>query len=82
MAAAQTLNPEDRSLGVDRVLAILRRRAWIVIPLFAMGVTGTLSLACFLPDLYRSSATVLVERQQVPEDFVRSTITREVALQR
>jgi len=28
-----------------------------------------------LPSLYRSTATVLVERQQVPEAFVRPTVT-------
>jgi polysaccharide chain length determinant protein (PEP-CTERM system associated) len=78
MTAAQTISQEDRSVGVDRVLSILRRRAWVVIPVGAAAVTATLSIAFFLPNLYRSSATVLVERQQVPEDFVRSTITREV----
>jgi polysaccharide chain length determinant protein (PEP-CTERM system associated) len=29
----------------------------------------------FLPNVYRSTATVLVDRQQIPETFVRSTVT-------
>jgi uncharacterized protein involved in exopolysaccharide biosynthesis len=32
----------------------------------------------FLPDVYQSTATVLVECQQVPEEFVRSTVTSEI----
>src|SRR5207249_1580369 len=32
----------------------------------------------FLPDIYRSTATVLVERHQVPETFVRSSVTGEL----
>ena len=29
----------------------------------------------FLPDVYQSAATVLIERQQIPDDLVRSTVT-------
>ncbi len=76
--AAQTSKAEDGDIGLERVVSILRRRAWLMVPLAAATITATLSLAVFLPDIYRSGATVLVERQQVPEDFVRSTVTREV----
>jgi polysaccharide chain length determinant protein (PEP-CTERM system associated) len=34
-----------------------------------------ISLAAFLPGLYRSTVTVLVERQQVPENYVQATVT-------
>src|SRR3989475_4088491 len=36
------------------------------------------SVAMFLPDIYRSTAAVLVERHQVPETFVRSSVTGEL----
>src|SRR5262249_15995413 len=36
------------------------------------------SIVAFLPDLYRASAKLLVESQQVPEEFVRSTVTTAV----
>jgi polysaccharide chain length determinant protein (PEP-CTERM system associated) len=34
----------------------------------------------FLPDVYQSTATILVERQQVPEAFVQATVTSGVDL--
>lgn len=77
MPAAQAINSGDQKVRIDRVLAILRRRAWLVTVLVAAAVTVTLSVVFFLPDIYRSSTTVLVERQRVPEEFVRSTINRE-----
>jgi polysaccharide chain length determinant protein (PEP-CTERM system associated) len=36
------------------------------------------SLVVFPPNIYRSAATVLAERQQVPEFFVRATVTSAI----
>ena len=30
---------------------------------------------CLLPSIYESSSTILIEEQQIPEEFVRSTVT-------
>jgi polysaccharide chain length determinant protein (PEP-CTERM system associated) len=38
-------------------------------------MSAAVSLIIFLPNLYRSTATVLVDRQQVPETLVASTVT-------
>ncbi len=56
---------------------VWRRRKWLAIVVFALSFAGALSVVKFLPKLYRSAATVLVERQQVSEAFVRSAITSE-----
>ena len=61
-------------LGLD----IWSRRQWLAVVVFALMLAGTASVATFLPDIYRSTATVLVERHQVPETFVRSSITGEL----
>lgn len=47
------------------------------------GITlGVLLLLVFLwPPSYRSSATILIESQEIPQDFVRSTITSYAAEQ-
>src|SRR5881397_972283 len=42
---------------------------------FVLPLTAGVSVITFLPNLYRSTATVLVDRQQIPETFVRSTVT-------
>lgn len=58
----------------ERVRAAWRRRRALVAFAFLVPFTVTVTLAVCLPDVYQSAATVLVERQQVPESFVRSAI--------
>jgi polysaccharide biosynthesis transport protein len=53
----------------------LRRR---LLPMLLTGVTVLLLAALaarFWPPTYRSTGTILIEQQQIPEDFVRSAIT-------
>src|SRR5438132_1261637 len=61
--------------GLDTVLAIWSRRKWLAIIGFVFPLTAAASVVTFLPNVYRSTATVLVDRQQIPETFVRSTVT-------
>jgi polysaccharide chain length determinant protein (PEP-CTERM system associated) len=60
---------------LDTVLAVWSRRKWLGVLVAAVPLAFGASLVAFLPNIYRSSATVLVDRQQVPEAFVRSTVT-------
>jgi polysaccharide biosynthesis transport protein len=48
--------------GVDTALASFMRRKWIAVAVFALVLSGALSFAKALPNLYQSTATVLVER--------------------
>jgi polysaccharide chain length determinant protein (PEP-CTERM system associated) len=61
--------------GLGMLLAVWSRRKWLAILVFAVPACAAISLIMFLPNVYRSTATVLVDRQQVPEAFVRSTVT-------
>src|SRR5262245_37385727 len=61
--------------GLDTVWAIWTRRKWLIIVAFLGPLAAALSLVAFLPEIYQSTATILVERQQVPEAFVQSTVT-------
>jgi protein tyrosine kinase modulator len=67
----------DSAMGLQlaRVLAVWRRRKWLGILPFAAVLCATATITVFLPNTYRASATVLVVDQQVPVDFVRSTVT-------
>ena len=67
-----------KGAGLERILAVWSRRKWLAIPVFALPFAIAISAILSLPSLYRSTATVLVERQQVPESFVRSTVTSEL----
>jgi polysaccharide chain length determinant protein (PEP-CTERM system associated) len=63
---------------LDRILGVWRRRKWVAIAVFAAPVAVLIGLVTSLPNIYRAAATVLVERQQVPESFVRPTVTGEI----
>ena len=69
--------PEEarKGAGLDLLFAVWSRRKWLAILAFAAPLSVAISLITFLPNVYRSTATVLVERQQVPETFVQSTVT-------
>jgi polysaccharide chain length determinant protein (PEP-CTERM system associated) len=64
--------------GLERMQAIWSRRKWLALVAFALPLAAATGLISGLPNLYRSTATVLVERQQVPEAFVRPTVTNEI----
>ncbi len=61
--------------SLDSVLAVWSRRRWLAILAFVLPFSAGVSVVAFLPNLYRSTAAVLVDRQQIPEAFVRSTVT-------
>src|ERR1700730_17550438 len=60
--------------GIDLVLNVLRRRKWIGVAAFAAGFSLAAPFAVFLPDIYRGTATVIVDSQQAPSSFVRGAV--------
>lgn len=62
-------------LGLEDLAAILRRRKRpLMVP---MGVILGLAaaLAFLLPPMYRSEATILIERQSIPSELIKTTVT-------
>ncbi|PYO02291.1 MAG: hypothetical protein DMD91_04600 [Candidatus Rokuibacteriota bacterium] len=68
------MKPNEESV-LDVILAVWKRRKWLGVVAFLLPFTLAIGLIAFLPSIYRSTATVLVDRQQVPEAFVRPTVT-------
>ena len=64
--------------NLDLALDAWSRRKWLALLVFAAVSGGVVTGALSLPNLYRASATVLVERQQVTEAFVRPSVTAEL----
>jgi polysaccharide chain length determinant protein (PEP-CTERM system associated) len=57
------------------LLAIVRRRKKsLILPAVAVIVLAGL-VALLLPPIYRSTATILIEEQEIPTDFVMTTVT-------
>jgi polysaccharide chain length determinant protein (PEP-CTERM system associated) len=71
-------NVFENGLSPDLILDMLRRRLWLVIVLFSVILTLSVSLIVPLPNIYTARALILVEGQQIPTDFVRSTVTMGV----
>ena len=60
-----------------RSLEILRRRKLIAVVVFATVLASAATFAMYLPNLYRATAVVLVERP-VSEQFVRAAVSGEL----
>ena len=63
------------SLSLQDILRIANTRKWVFLATFILIFVPAMIVVVLLPSQYRSSASILVESQQIPEDFVRSTIT-------
>src|SRR3989442_4521460 len=61
--------------GLAIALAVWRRRRWPALLVFAVLSSAVFAVTRSLPDVYQSTATVLVENQQVPERFVGPSVT-------
>ncbi|MGH7818364.1 MAG: GumC family protein, partial [Candidatus Binatia bacterium] len=70
--------PTQTKHALTEAFDVAYRRRWRAILVFLVVLTTVTTLVAFLPDVYESKATLLVERQQVPEEFIRSTVTSAV----
>lgn len=71
MVPGKTYRPED-------FLEIAwRRKWWLAVP-FILIASGTFLYTKQLPELYRSSTTVMVLPQRVPETYVRATVRQSI----
>ncbi len=66
------------SQNFDCALDVWSRRKWLALLVFSAVAGAATSVALSLPNLYRAAATVLVERQQISEAFVRPSVTAEL----
>jgi polysaccharide biosynthesis transport protein len=64
---------EPKDFG-QYVAILKKRKKYFIIPAVAVFVIATL-FAFLWPPTYQSSSTILIEEQQIPQEFVRSTVT-------
>jgi polysaccharide chain length determinant protein (PEP-CTERM system associated) len=63
--------PED-------LLEIAKRRKWLILLPLVVVSSGTFVMARLTPNLYRSETVILVVPQQIPESYVRATVTSRI----
>ncbi|AGA91766.1 uncharacterized protein involved in exopolysaccharide biosynthesis [Thioflavicoccus mobilis 8321] len=66
---------EEQTPDLREYLAILRRRKWqLILPTMVLLPIAVV-IALELPPVYRSAATILIERQEIPPELIRTTVT-------
>jgi polysaccharide chain length determinant protein (PEP-CTERM system associated) len=79
MTGGPTAHPEAaRGAGLAGILEIVRRRRVLALLPFLFVLAAAASLAVFLPGLWTSRALIFVDRQQIPESYVKSTVTGDL----
>jgi len=63
---------------VTRPLAVLQRHAWLAASVFFVVLAGAATVAMSLPDIFRATATVLVEHPGTTEGSGKSLIAGEL----
>lgn len=66
---------EEPSKDIREYLAVVRRHKVQILCITVLVSAAAATVAFTLPSVYRSSAVILVQEQEVPPDLVRSTVT-------
>lgn len=78
VSVSQERSLQGRSAGNPRsvvdYLTLLRRRRALILMVCGVLLVASAALAFLLPAVYRSTATILIEEQEIPSDLVRSAI--------
>lgn len=71
---------EQASSGSEfhTAVEIWSRRKWLALTVFLTVLVVAVGVVAGLPSIYRATARVLVDRERVPEAFVRSAVTGEI----
>lgn len=72
--AAEDIDIEE-SRSLSDYLDIIRRRKWMVSLIAVLIFLGGVVAAITLPPIYRSTGTILIEGQEIPQDLVGAAMT-------
>jgi polysaccharide chain length determinant protein (PEP-CTERM system associated) len=80
MSHLESMRPDGGSTSrdPDYLWQVWRRRKWTGLVAFSAAAAATAGLVLSLPNLYRATATVLIERQDVSEALLRPPVTAEL----
>jgi succinoglycan biosynthesis transport protein ExoP len=61
--------------NLNDVVEIVKRRKWgIILPALILFVTAAI-VALVMPPIYKSTSTILIEEQEIPREYVTTTVT-------
>lgn len=65
----------ETQLSLKDLQGVIRRRYKLCLSIFVLVFLIAVLVAMLLPPIFKSSAMILIEEQQIPTDYVKSTIT-------
>jgi polysaccharide chain length determinant protein (PEP-CTERM system associated) len=75
MATPMLPDESPRGLNLASIIETVRRRRFLALLPLVLVLAAVTTLAFFLPSLWTARATVLVNGQQIPEAYVRSSVS-------
>lgn len=70
---------QNQSIDILSYWKALTRRVWTILIVFIVGSVLAAAVAYVLPPVYESTARILVETQQIPEDLAQATVRQSAA---
>jgi polysaccharide chain length determinant protein (PEP-CTERM system associated) len=67
--------PEPAAKNIGDIIAVVKRRTWSLVLPAVLVFAVSAAVAFSLDPLYQSTCTILIEDQDIPRDFVMSTVT-------
>ena len=67
-----------RTYTADDIVVLIKRRRWLILIPFAVGLAAAPLLALLAPNRYRSEALILVVPQRVPDAYVKATVSETI----
>ena len=75
---AGTADVSVRKYSLNEIASVIAQRRWLILVPFAFGVALAPFLARYAPERYRSEALIVVIPQQVPDNYVKPTVSESV----
>lgn len=66
---------EENTLEIGDIIAIINLRKWFLILPAMLIITCSVCIALLLPPVYKSESTILIKEQDVPGDYVKTSMT-------
>lgn len=66
---------EEDAKSIGDYLSIAWRRKFLILIPFILVISITVLTVFLLPPVYRSTGTILIESQQIPQELIQSTVT-------
>ena len=66
---------EEHTKDIKDYLIAVRKRKTAILIIFSVILSLAIVVAVLVPAVYKSSSTILIERQEIPQELVMSTVT-------